>query len=270
MSAARVARRAAEHRPGARCRRADAAAAGSAAGARRMRVDAAAPAVEAIAQLEAEVEYKRQQVAAQIVELRDREQRLRAATSELERARRELARHAHGARRQPLERRSTRARRARQRPRTRSSRCQDRDAARRAQAARSAAPKSAARATSRRRTRFACRARRTHDAAADNVSVPALLCLTGDAPKRFAADEKDDHDRPRTAMRPANRHALREPRARSPHVSGGVTLIEDLGSRNGVFVNSVRVDRQAAAARRSRHDRRDTVSLRRIDGTLAP
>ena len=42
-------------------------------------VDAAAPAVEAVAQLEAEVEYKRQQVAAQLVELRDREQRLRAA-----------------------------------------------------------------------------------------------------------------------------------------------------------------------------------------------
>jgi len=27
-------------------------------------------------------------------------------------------------------------------------------------------------------------------------------------------------------------------------VSGGATLIEDLGSRNGVFVNSVRVDRR--------------------------
>ena len=64
-------------------------------------IDAAAPAVEAIAQLEAEVEYKRQQVAAQLVELRDREQRLRAATSEIEQVRRELGDAAHGARRQP-------------------------------------------------------------------------------------------------------------------------------------------------------------------------
>ena len=42
-------------------------------------IGAATPAVEAVAQLEAEVEYKRQQVAAQLVELRDREQQLRAA-----------------------------------------------------------------------------------------------------------------------------------------------------------------------------------------------
>ena len=54
-------------------------------------IGAAAPAVEAVAQLEAEVEYKRQQVAAQLVELRDREQQLRAGTNEIERVRRELA-----------------------------------------------------------------------------------------------------------------------------------------------------------------------------------
>ena len=53
-------------------------------------VEAISPAVEAIAQLEAEVEYKRQQVAAQIVELHDREQQLRAATSELGELRKEL------------------------------------------------------------------------------------------------------------------------------------------------------------------------------------
>ena len=54
-------------------------------------IGAATPAVEAVAQLEAEVEYKRQQVAAQLVELRDREQQLRAGTNEIERVRRELA-----------------------------------------------------------------------------------------------------------------------------------------------------------------------------------
>ena len=69
-------------------------------------------------------------------------------------------------------------------------------------------------------------------------------------------------------MRPANLHALREPRARSP----------DRERRRDAHRRSRQPQRRlrqlgprrspAAAARRPGHDRRNAVSLRRIDGTL--
>jgi pSer/pThr/pTyr-binding forkhead associated (FHA) protein len=79
---------------------------------------------------------------------------------------------------------------------------------------------------------------------AEDDSVPTLICLTGDAPKRFALTKKTV-----TVGRGTNcdlqivTHFVSREHARLT-VSGDATLIEDLGSRNGVFVNSVRVDRR--------------------------
>jgi hypothetical protein len=204
-------------------------------------VDAAAPAVEAIAQLEAEVEYKRHQVAAQVVELRDREQRLRSAASELEHARREL-----GALRAELDdTRSSSGRLERA--------VLDKDRALEARDARIATLQEelkhrAAGVEKRSSGEFApldpapARAG-AREAAADNVLVPVLMCLTGDAPKRFALTKKTITigRGPHCDLQVVTHFVSRE-HARLT-VTGNVTLIEDLGSRNGVFVNSIRVDR---------------------------
>ena len=80
---------------------------------------------------------------------------------------------------------------------------------------------------------------------AENVTAPALVCLTGDAPKRFVLTKKavvigrgphcDVQILTHFVSREHARVTLNEGRA----------VIEDAGSRNGVFVNSVRVERQA-------------------------
>lgn len=201
-------------------------------------------AVEAVAQLEAEVEYKRQQVAAQLVELRDRDQQIRTATGDLEQVRREL-----GALRLELEQSRSAA--------TRLERAViDKDRALETRDARittlqeelkerlgseglhaidlgpARVEPSSGRAT-------------TLDASADHVSAPILICLTGDGPKRFALTKKSI-----TVGRGAHcdlqiiTHVVSREHARIT-TGDGAALIEDLGSRNGVFVNSVRVDRQA-------------------------
>ena len=199
------------------------------------------PAVEAVAQLEAEVEYKRQQVAAQLVELRDRDQRLRGATSELERVRREL-----GTLRAELEEsRSAAARLERA--------VIDKDRALEARDARIATLHEELKlrlggergadlplATIER----SALPRAAHDHAVDGATGPALLCLTGDAPKRFTLTKKTITvgRGPQCDLQILTHFVSRE-HARLVS-SDGVTLIEDLGSRNGVFVNSVRVDRR--------------------------
>jgi hypothetical protein len=84
----------------------------------------------------------------------------------------------------------------------------------------------------------------SHDGAADNSAAPVLICLTGDAPKRFALTKKTVTvgRGPHCDLQIITHFVSRE-HARLT-VSGGETLIEDLGSRNGVFVNSMRVDRR--------------------------
>ncbi len=83
-----------------------------------------------------------------------------------------------------------------------------------------------------------------HDGAADSGAMPLLICLTGDAPRRFPLTKKTITvgRGPQCDLQILTHFVSRE-HARLTF-NGGVTAIEDLGSRNGVFVNSVRVDRR--------------------------
>ena len=199
-------------------------------------VEAISPAVEAIAQLEAEVEYKRQQVAAQLVELHDREQQLRAATSELGALRNELDDSRSDVARleqavvekdRALDARDARIAALQEELNQRISAAEKRGAA-----GLSSPPTDAVRRAG------------SHEAVVDNVSTPALICLTGDAPKRFPLTKSTITvgRGPQCDLQVVTHFVSRE-HARLT-VSSGATLIEDLGSRNGVFVNSVRVDRR--------------------------
>jgi hypothetical protein len=74
---------------------------------------------------------------------------------------------------------------------------------------------------------------------------PQLVCLTGEAPEIHSLDDGDTvigrgSD---CAIRLMTHYVSRE-HARIA-TSDGQSVLEDLGSRNGVFVNSVRIDRQA-------------------------
>ena len=196
-------------------------------------VDVVPPTVEAISQLEAEVEYKRQQVAAQLVELRDREQQLRATKNEVGALRNELD-----------DSRSDLARLERT--------VVDKDRALEARDARIAALHEELKQhlVEKRSTGDSSQPTIEPDAArhitlagaAENS--PTLICLTGDAPKRFALTKKTVTvgRGPHCDLQIITHFVSRE-HARLT-VSPGATLIEDLGSRNGVFVNSVRVDRR--------------------------
>jgi hypothetical protein len=202
-------------------------------------VEAVAPATEAIAQLEGEVEYKRQQVAAQLVELRNREQRLLATTTELEHARRELA----TLRGELEESRANAARLERA--------VIDKDRALETRDARIATLheelKQRPGATERRAADLPPPSDgappRTLAREGESMTAPALLCLTGDAPKRFPLTRNTIviGRGPHCDLQVVTHFVSREHARLTLH--GSSALIEDLGSRNGVFVNSVRVDR---------------------------
>jgi uncharacterized phage infection (PIP) family protein YhgE len=209
-------------------------------------IGTAAPAVEAIAQLEAEVGYKRQQVAAQLVELRERDQRLQAAAADADRLRRELS----TMRNELDETRSTAARLERA--------VIDKDRALEARDARIATLHEELKqrlgaieklnaidfSMPKVETPAATRAG-AKETGGDNVSSPALLCLTGEAPKRFALTKKTiTVGRGQQCDLQILTHFVSREHARIT-VAGGTVLIEDLGSRNGVYVNAVRVDRHA-------------------------
>jgi DNA repair exonuclease SbcCD ATPase subunit len=192
-------------------------------------VETVAPAVEALAQLEAEVEYKRQQVAAQLVELRDREQRLRDATSELGSLRTDLDESRGNIAR--LERTLADKDRALEARDARIATLHEELKQRAGAISLPALESSAGRASS-------------HDIAADPASAPVLICLTGDAPRRFVLAKKTITvgRGPQCDLQILTHFVSREHARLTSH--GGATVIEDLGSRNGVFVNSVRVDRR--------------------------
>jgi predicted nucleic acid-binding Zn-ribbon protein len=203
----------------------------------------AAPDVDAIAQLEAEVGYKRQQVAAQLVELRERDKRLHTAAADLDKVRRELT----ALHNELDESRATVARLERA--------VIDKDRALQARDARiatlhdelkqriGAIEKLNAIDFSQPRAESPPTNRAATIDAGDKGSAPALLCLTGDAPKRFALTKKTltVGRAPQCDLQILTHFVSRE-HARLTIVNGTV-LIEDLGSRNGVYVNAVRVDR---------------------------
>jgi chromosome segregation ATPase len=203
-----------------------------------------APAFEAIAQLEAEVEYKRQQVAAQVVELHHREQRLRTSSVELDRFRHELI-----AARSEIE--HSRADAARlERAILEKDRALDARDARIATLQQEldqrlvALQKLNAIDVSLQGldSRMAERLRGT-EAITGAAVTPALICLTGDAPQRFQLTKRvmTIGRGPQCDLQIMTHFVSREHARIS--FSGRSAVIEDLGSRNGVFVNSVRVDR---------------------------
>jgi hypothetical protein len=200
-------------------------------------VEALAPGIEAIAQLEAEVEYKRQQVAAQLVELRERDQRLRGALVELGALRGELEdSRSHVARLERAVADKDRALEVRDaRIATLHDELKERAAGIELRGAAEFPPPPLD--TSLRRPTV-------HDAAADGAPTPTLICLTGDAPRRFALTKKTITvgRGPHCDLQILTHFVSRE-HARLTS-NAGATLIEDLGSRNGVYVNAVRVDRQ--------------------------
>jgi pSer/pThr/pTyr-binding forkhead associated (FHA) protein len=83
------------------------------------------------------------------------------------------------------------------------------------------------------------------DAAPDSASTPALVCLTSDGPRRFAlATGTVTIGRSSACNIQILTHFVSREHARLTVSPRGGVIIEDLGSTNGVFVNSVRVDRQ--------------------------
>jgi hypothetical protein len=83
------------------------------------------------------------------------------------------------------------------------------------------------------------------DVASKPANTPALVCLTSDGPRPFALAEGTI-----TIGRSADcdiqilTHFVSREHARLTVSPRGGVLIEDLGSTNGVFVNSLRIDRQ--------------------------
>ena len=83
------------------------------------------------------------------------------------------------------------------------------------------------------------------DAAQESASTPALICLTSDGPRPFAlAKGTITIGRSSDCDIQILTHFVSREHARLTVSPRGGVLIEDLGSTNGVFVNSVRIDRQ--------------------------
>ncbi len=203
-----------------------------------------APAFEVLAVLEAEIAHKRQQIGAQLVELRDREQRLEASTATIERQRQDLA-----ALRTELEQKRADVARF-ERAVVEKDRALDARDVRIATLQEElnqrlgAIQKLNAMDLSLQglNSKMSDRLRRA-DPAAEPTNVPTLVCLTGDAPKQLALTKKTiTIGRGHHCDIQIVTHFVSREHARVTTDSGTV-IIEDLASTNGVFVNSIRVER---------------------------
>lgn len=203
------------------------------------------PAFEIIAQLEAEVEFKRQQVNAQLVALRERDQRIAESEQALEQIKSELAdarstldtaRDDNGR----LERALVERDRAVEAKEARISALEEELNQRLGALQKLNAIDVSLQGLD---SRMSERLRQSDKLPVDNLNIPALVCLTGDAPKQVALTK------PRNLIGRGEHcdiqiltHFVSREHARINIVRGSA-VIEDLGSTNGVFVNSVRVDR---------------------------
>jgi septal ring factor EnvC (AmiA/AmiB activator) len=202
------------------------------------------PAFEVLAALEAEVGHKRQQIAAQLVELRERDRRIEESAAALDRLREELAAmrtdfEHHRADRARLERALVDKDRALEARDARIATLQDELHERLGAVQKLNAMDLSLQGLD---SKMSDRLRRA-DQTAETSSSPTLVCLTGDAPKQFALMSKTvtigrGHDCDIQIMT----HFVSREHARITTDRGAV-MIEDLASTNGVFVNSIRIDR---------------------------
>jgi chromosome segregation ATPase len=200
--------------------------------------------LDIISQLEAEVEHKRQQVTAQLAGLRERDERLTGIEDEVDRLRRALRQ----ARMELAQFRADTGRLERA--------LVDKDRSLEARDARieslqseladrlGALQKLNAMDASLQGLDSKMSERIGQSEPSSDTKRPALACLTGDAPKQFMLAK------PSTTIGRGSQcdiqiltHFVSREHARIAVGPGGV-LIEDLGSTNGVFVNSIRIERQ--------------------------
>jgi len=200
--------------------------------------------LEIISQLEAEVEHKRQQVTAQLAGLRERDERLTGIEGEVDRMRRalrqarmELAQFRADTAR--LERALVDKDRSLEARDARIASLQSELADRLGALQKLSAMDASLQGLDSRMSERISRSEPTSD-----TKRPALACLTGDAPKQFVlANPSTTIGRGSQCDIQILTHFVSREHARIAVGPEGV-LIEDLGSTNGVFVNSIRVERQ--------------------------
>jgi DNA repair exonuclease SbcCD ATPase subunit len=205
---------------------------------------APATAFEVVAALEAEVGHKRAQIEAQLAELHERDRRLEQSAAALEQLRRELATaradlDQHRADRARLERTLVDKDRALEVRDARIATLQDELNQRLG-----AIQKLNAMDLSLQGLDSKMSDRLRADQTGENVNAPMLVCLTGDAPKQFSLTSKAvTIGRGHHCEIQIMTHFVSREHARII-TERGAAIIEDLASTNGVFVNSVRVERQ--------------------------
>ena len=203
-----------------------------------------APAFEVLAALEAEIAHKRQQIGAQLVELREREQRLEASAATIERLRQDLATVRTELEQKRgdvgrLERAVVEKDRALDTRDVRIATLQEELNQRLGAIQKLSAMDLSLQGLS---SKMSDRLRRA-EPAAESTNVPTLVCLTGDAPKQLALTKKTiTIGRGNHCDIQIVTHFVSREHARIT-TDRGTVILEDLASTNGVFVNSIRIDR---------------------------
>ncbi len=203
-----------------------------------------APAFEVLAALEAEIAHKRQQIGAQLVELREREQRLEASAATIERLRQDLATVRTELEQKRgdvgrLERAVVEKDRALDTRDVRIATLQEELNQRLGAIQKLSAMDLSLQGLS---SKMSDRLRRA-EPAAESTNVPTLVCLTGDAPKQLALTKKTiTIGRGNHCDIQIVTHFVSREHARIT-TDRGTVILEDLASTNGVFVNSTRIDR---------------------------